>query len=109
MRSTRGNRSDDEERDSFSIGSSREKRSSEKRSRGRGPKFDEGTRIEAKVKGWSKHYPGRVEKVNRDGTYELAFDDGDRKSRVGEENIRALKPKPSPRRVRRTFSREADF
>ena len=98
------NRRDEEERDSFSIGSSRKKRSS-----GRGPKFDEGTRIEAKVKGWSKFYPGRVEKVNRDGTYELVFDDGDRKSRVEEENIRALKPKPSPRRVRRTFSREADF
>lgn len=57
--------------------------------------FLRGEKIEAKVKGWTKFYPGAVEKVNRDGTYELRFDDGDRKSNVEARFIRSMERSPS--------------
>ena len=35
-------------------------------------------RVEAKVSGWTKYYAGEITRVNRDGTYDIKFDDGER-------------------------------
>ena len=45
-------------------------------------KYKKHDRVEAKLKGWTKYYPGEISKVNTDGTYEIKFDDGERKSKV---------------------------
>ena len=39
-------------------------------------------RVEAKCAGWAKYFAGTVTKVNEDGTYDIAFDDGEKKSGV---------------------------
>ena len=44
--------------------------------------MSKGDRVEAKLKGWTKYYKGKITSVNRDGTYDILFDDGDRKSKV---------------------------
>ena len=41
-----------------------------------------GDRVEAKVKGWTKYYGGEISRVNDDGTYDIKFDDGERKRGV---------------------------
>ena len=52
--------------------------------------FERGDRVEAKVRGWTKYYPGKVDKVNRDGTLDLKFDDGDFKGNVPPSQVRSL-------------------
>ena len=42
--------------------------------------ISKGDRVEAKLKGWTKYYKGKITRENRDGTYDILFDDGDRKS-----------------------------
>ena len=37
-----------------------------------------GDKVEAKCKGSKKHYPGKIFMDNRDGTYDVKFDDGNR-------------------------------
>lgn len=59
--------------------------------------LEEGDRIEAKVKGWTKYYPGKVHRRNRDGTYDLRFDDGDSKSNVARSFIRRAEKKQAKR------------
>ena len=44
--------------------------------------YEKYDRVEAKVKGWTKYYGGEVIRVNDDGTYDLKFDDGEKKSKV---------------------------
>merc|ERR1711916_93572 len=44
--------------------------------------ISKGDRVEAKLKGWTKYYKGKITKENRDGTYDILFDDGERKSKV---------------------------
>ena len=36
-------------------------------------------RVEAKIAGWNKYYSGKITKTNSDGTFDIRFDDGDRK------------------------------
>ena len=43
--------------------------------------------------GKAKWYLGRIERVYKDGTYDLVYDDGDRESRVQESLIRASSEK----------------
>ena len=50
-------------------------------------------RVEAKLKGWTKYYKGKITRVNRDGTFDILFDDGDRKSKVDAKLIRSLERK----------------
>ena len=64
-----------------------------KRLRGSEPsssKSSKGDRIEAKLKGWNKYYKGRITRENRDGTYNILFDDGERESKVDAKLIRSL-------------------
>merc|ERR1711871_1333719 len=53
-----------------------------------GAKYRVGDKVEARCKGSKKHYPGKVAKVNRDGTYYVKFDDGDRDLEVPERAIK---------------------
>ena len=46
-----------------------------------------GDAVEAKLKGWTKYYKGKITRVNRDGTYDILFDDGERKSKVDAKSI----------------------
>jgi len=41
------------------------------------PKFNLGDRIEGRYAGKSRYYKGRIARVNADGTYDIAYDDGD--------------------------------
>src|SRR6185312_6509208 len=44
--------------------------------------------IEALFRGGSKWFSGVIDKVNRDGTYDIRYDDGDREPSVPTEKIR---------------------
>merc|ERR1711871_1351093 len=48
-----------------------------------------GDKVEAKCTGWTKYYSGKITKVNRDGTYDIRFDDGERKSGVKKSQIKS--------------------
>ena len=50
----------------------------------------EGDRVKAKVDGWSKYFSGEITKVNYDGTYDMKFDDGERKRGVKETQIEVV-------------------
>merc|ERR1711871_86391 len=55
--------------------------------------ISKGDRVEAKLKGWTKYYKGKITKENRDGTYDILFDDGERKSKVDAKLIKTLETK----------------
>merc|ERR1711871_986829 len=55
--------------------------------------ISKGDRIEAKLKGWTKYYKGKITRENRDGSYDILFDDGDRKSKVDSKLIKSLETK----------------
>ena len=57
-------------------------------------KDSKGDRVEAKLKGWNKYYKGTITKENRDGTFNILFDDGERESKVDAKLIRSLQPNP---------------
>ena len=44
--------------------------------------ISKGDRVEAKLKGWTKYYKGKITRENRDGSYDILFDDDERKSKV---------------------------
>ena len=48
----------------------------------------EGDRVEAKVAGWTRYYKGEITRVNSDGTYDIRFDDGERKRGVRDDQIK---------------------
>ena len=52
-----------------------------------------GDRVEAKLEGWTKYYKGTITKENRDGTFNVLFDDGERFSKVDAKRIRSLETK----------------
>ena len=47
-----------------------------------------GTKVSAKCKGSSRFYPGKIRVDNNDGTYDIAFEDGDRDKQVPISNIK---------------------
>merc|ERR1712100_991332 len=49
---------------------------------GDGSALSEGDNVQARCKGSKKHYPGKIFMDNRDGTYDVKFDDGDRDREV---------------------------
>ena len=55
--------------------------------------ISKGDRVEAKLKGWTKYYKGKITRENRDGTYDILFDDGERKSKVDAKRIKSLETK----------------
>ena len=62
-------------------------------------KLVQGASIEARYGGDGEWFPGKVEAVNGDGTYNVAYADGDRESHVVAELVRLVAPKtPTLRR-----------
>ena len=55
--------------------------------------MSKGDRVVAKLKGWTKYYKGKITRENRDGTYDILFDDGERKSKVDAKLIKSLEKK----------------
>ena len=49
-----------------------------------------GDRVEAKFKGGSKWFSGKIVSVNRDGSYDVRYDDGDEERRVPRDSIRPM-------------------
>jgi hypothetical protein len=58
--------------------------------RGREEKFEEGDNVEANYKGKGKYYPGKISRARLNGTYDIAYDDGERESNVSSDFVRAV-------------------
>ena len=63
-------------------------------------------RVEAKLKGWTKYYKGKITRENRDGTYDILFDDGERKSKVDAKLIKSLEKKKT--KIKTRHGRDSD-
>jgi hypothetical protein len=61
-----------------------------------GGQFREGQKVEARFRGRSKWFKGKVLRANRDGTYDVEYEDGDRETDVNAELIRALEGASRP-------------
>ena len=59
------------------------------RGRSRGSRLEEGTKVKANYRGKGKFFGGTIKRDNRDGTYDINYDDGDREMGVREADIRA--------------------
>merc|ERR1711988_1555594 len=57
---------------------------------GGGGKLREGDKVEARYRGKSRYYPGKISRDRGDGTYDIDYDDGEREQRVDVELIRSL-------------------
>ena len=40
-------------------------------------------KVEARYRGKARYYPGVIKRENRDGTFDIDYDDGDKERRVG--------------------------
>ncbi|GMI02110.1 hypothetical protein TrST_g14237, partial [Triparma strigata] len=49
-----------------------------------------GTAVEARYRGGSRHYPGKISRDNRDGTYDIDYDDGEKEKDVKKSFIKVL-------------------
>ncbi|EGB02035.1 hypothetical protein AURANDRAFT_69257, partial [Aureococcus anophagefferens] len=56
---------------------------------GGGGKLREGDKVEARYRGREKYYPGKITRDRGDGTFDIAYDDGERETRVEERLIRS--------------------
>merc|ERR1711871_1652085 len=65
--------------------------------------LSKGDRVEAKLKGWTKYYKGKITRENRDGPYDILFDDGERKSKVDAKLIKSLEKKPKKTKKRQNL------
>merc|ERR1711871_681744 len=59
--------------------------------------YRRGDKVEAKVSGWTRYYSGEVTRVNSDGTYDIRFDDGERKSGVKKSQMKSKESSKSSR------------
>ena len=62
---------------------------------GRKKPLEEGDKVEGNYKGKGKWYAGRIQKVRLDGTYDIAYNDGEQEIRVSEELVRAIESSDS--------------
>ncbi|GMI15676.1 hypothetical protein TrVE_jg4, partial [Triparma verrucosa] len=49
-----------------------------------------GTKVEARYRGKAKYYPGKISRVRSNGTYDVAYDDGEKEFGVKREMIKVL-------------------
>ena len=68
--------------------------------------FKLGDKVEAKFKGGVKWFSGRISSVNRDGTYDVRYDDGDEEQNVPPLKVREIGAK-SPSRLQRDSDAES--
>ncbi|CAM9381976.1 unnamed protein product, partial [Hapterophycus canaliculatus] len=59
------------------------------RARAKPAELMEGDRVEADFRGRGRYYPGRISRAHRDGTYDVAYDDGEKERGIGSGLIRA--------------------
>jgi hypothetical protein len=52
----------------------------------------EGMKVEARYRGKARYYPGVIRRENRDGTFDIDYDDGEKEMFVAAELIKALEP-----------------
>ena len=52
--------------------------------------FREGDKVEARYRGNARAYPGRIARVNGDGTYNVDYDDGEKERGVAADLIKLL-------------------
>jgi hypothetical protein len=55
-----------------------------------GGKLYEGDKVEANYRGKGKWYPGKVSRVRLNGTYDIAYDDGEREPGLAPSLVRLL-------------------
>ncbi len=77
-------------------GGGRGSRSPSPRGGGRG-RLREGDKIEARYRGRSRFYPGRIARDRGDDTYDIDYDDGEKETRVLAEYIKKTGGGGSPR------------
>jgi hypothetical protein len=53
-------------------------------------KLSEGSKVEANYRGRGKWYAGKISKDRGDGTFDVAYDDGESETRVAPDYIRLL-------------------
>ena len=53
------------------------------------PSFKEGDHVEANYRGKGRYYPGKIRRDNRDGTYDIDYDDGEKERSVKEADIKS--------------------
>jgi hypothetical protein len=53
-------------------------------------KLEVGMKVEANYRGKGKYYKGKIAKENRDGTFDIDYDDGEYESRMEAMDIRSL-------------------
>ncbi|CAM9205087.1 unnamed protein product, partial [Laminaria digitata] len=56
-----------------------------------GDGLQEGTRVEARYKGRSRYYPGRISRVHRDGACDIDYDDGEKERMVDPSLFKVLR------------------
>jgi hypothetical protein len=82
-------------------GARRDERSRDQ-ARREGASLEIGDKVEAQFKGGKKFFPCKITAVNRDGSYDVRYDDGDRESDLPAERVR----KPEARQGRSTGAKE---
>ena len=55
-----------------------------------GGELEVGTKIEARYKGKTRYYPGKISRVRSNGTYDIDYDDGEKEISVFKEMIRVV-------------------
>lgn len=71
--------------------------------------LEEGMKIEARYKGRSKWYPGKINRKNRDGSFDIIYDDGEKELDVDSNMIRKLEePHAVSRRQRNDRNRRLE-
>ncbi|KAH8065394.1 tudor domain-containing protein [Aureococcus anophagefferens] len=76
---------------------------------GGGGKLREGDKVEARYRGREKYYPGKITRDRGDGTFDIAYDDGERETRVEERLIRAKDGGSSSDKIREGDKVEARY
>ena len=51
-----------------------------------------GSKVEARYRGKGKFYPGKITRVRLNGTFDIAYDDGDKDVGISRDNIRVIEP-----------------
>jgi hypothetical protein len=55
-----------------------------------GGKFEVGSKVEARYKGKTRYYPGRIARVRLNGTYDVDYDDGEKEASVAKDLIKSF-------------------
>eukprot|EP01038_Epipyxis_sp_PR26KG_P003413 gene3413-4865_t len=53
-------------------------------------RLEEGAKVEGNYRGKGRWYPGRISKVNRDGSFNVDYDDGEKEQFLAEDMIRLV-------------------